>query len=84
VSRVQVGLLRRLVDSGPGISEELKPTEIDRLLVGGVIWREGKIQQNMASIKATQSRSPRSFPFPGRFRAEGLTDEFLDRNTRCL
>jgi hypothetical protein len=34
VQRVEVGLKRELVVTGPGISEELGPMEIDRLLVG--------------------------------------------------
>jgi transcriptional regulator with XRE-family HTH domain len=43
VRRVQVGLRRGLVVTGPGISEELDAMEIDRLLVGRVIWRGGKV-----------------------------------------
>jgi hypothetical protein len=37
VRRVQVGLRRGFVVTGPGISEELDAMEIDRLLVGRVI-----------------------------------------------
>jgi transcriptional regulator with XRE-family HTH domain len=43
VRRVEVGLKRGFVVTGPGISEELGPMEIDRLLVGKVIFRGGKI-----------------------------------------
>jgi len=43
VRRVQVGLRRGLVVTGPGISEELDAIEIDRLLVGKVIWRGGRV-----------------------------------------
>ncbi|MGO9060440.1 MAG: helix-turn-helix domain-containing protein [Candidatus Binataceae bacterium] len=43
VRRVQVGLRRGLVVTGPGISEELAAMEIDRLLVGRVIWRGGRV-----------------------------------------
>ena len=43
VKRVEVGLKRGFVVTGPGISEELEPMEIDRLLVGKVILRCGKI-----------------------------------------
>ena len=43
VKRVEVGLKRGFVVTGPGISEELDVMEIDRLLVGRVIWRGGKI-----------------------------------------
>ena len=39
VRRVEVGLKRGFVVTGPGISEELEPMEIDRLLVGRVIFR---------------------------------------------
>jgi len=39
VRRVEVGLKRGFVVTGPGISEELEPMEIDRLLVGKVIFR---------------------------------------------
>jgi transcriptional regulator with XRE-family HTH domain len=39
VRRVEVGLKRGFVVTGPGISEELGPMEIDRLLVGKVIFR---------------------------------------------
>ena len=42
VRRVQVWLMRGLVVTGPGISEELDPMEIDRLLVGRVIWQRGE------------------------------------------
>ncbi len=31
--------------SGSGISEELSPMEIDRLLVGRVIWRGGSVNR---------------------------------------
>jgi hypothetical protein len=41
VKRVEVGLKRGFVVTGPGISEELGPMEIDRLLVGKVIFRRG-------------------------------------------
>ncbi len=40
VRRVQVGLMRGLVVTGPGISEELDAMEIDRLL-GGRLFGEG-------------------------------------------
>jgi hypothetical protein len=43
VRRVQVGLRRGLVVTGAGISEELDPLEIGRLLVGRVIWRGRKV-----------------------------------------
>ncbi len=43
VKRVEVGLKRGFVVTGSGMSEELEPMEIDRLLVGQVIWRCGKI-----------------------------------------
>ncbi|MGO9603863.1 MAG: helix-turn-helix domain-containing protein [Candidatus Binataceae bacterium] len=43
VKRVEVGLKRGFVVTGPGMSEELEPMEIDRLVVGQVIWRCGKI-----------------------------------------
>ncbi len=43
LKRVEVGLKRGFVVTGPGMSEELEPMEIDRLLVGQVIWRCGKI-----------------------------------------
>ena len=43
VRRVQVGLKRGFVVTGSGISEELEPMEIDRLLVGRVIFRGGKV-----------------------------------------
>ncbi|MGO9450851.1 MAG: helix-turn-helix domain-containing protein [Candidatus Binataceae bacterium] len=43
VKRVGVGLKRGFVVTGPGMSEELEPMEIDRLVVGQVIWRCGKI-----------------------------------------
>jgi len=43
VKRVEVSLKRGFVVTGPGISEELGPTEIDRLLVGKVVLRCGKI-----------------------------------------
>ncbi len=43
VKRVEVGLKRGFVVTGPGISEELGPMEIDRLLVGKVIWQCRKI-----------------------------------------
>ena len=42
MKRVEVGLKRGFVVTGPGISEELEPMEIDRLLVGKVIFRGGK------------------------------------------
>ena len=38
--RVEVGLTRGFVVAGPGISEDLEPNEIGRLLVGKVIFRE--------------------------------------------
>jgi len=41
--RVQVGVLRGFVVSGSEMSETLEPTEIERSLVGKVIWRGGKI-----------------------------------------
>ena len=43
VRRVEVGLKRGFVVTGSGMSEELEPLEMDRLLVGQVIWRGGKI-----------------------------------------
>ena len=43
VKRVEVSLKRGFVVTGPGISEELGPMEIDRLLVGKVIWRGGRM-----------------------------------------
>jgi hypothetical protein len=43
VRRVQVGVLRGFVVAGPEISETLEPGEIERSLVGRVIWRAGKI-----------------------------------------
>ena len=43
VKRVEVGLTRGIAVNGPGISEDLGPMEIDRLLVGKVIWRGGRI-----------------------------------------
>ena len=43
VKRVEVGLKRGFVVTGPGISEELGPMEIDRLLVGKVIFRAGRV-----------------------------------------
>jgi hypothetical protein len=42
VKRVEVGLKRGFVVTGPGISEELDVMEIDRLLVGKVIFRGGR------------------------------------------
>ena len=45
VRRVEVGLKRGFVVTGPGISEELEAKEIDRLLVGKVIFRV----ENLAS-----------------------------------
>ena len=36
VRRVQVGIRKGFVVTGPGISEELEPMEIDRLLVGSI------------------------------------------------
>ena len=42
VRRLQVGLKRGFVVTGSGISEELDVMEIDRLLVGRVIWRGGR------------------------------------------
>ena len=43
VKRVEVGLKRGFVVTGPGISEELGPMEVDRLLVGKVIFRGGRM-----------------------------------------
>jgi len=43
VRRVEVGLKRGFVVTGPEISEELRPMEIDRLLVGRVIFRGGRV-----------------------------------------
>jgi hypothetical protein len=43
VKRVEVGLKRGFVVTGPGISEELEPMEIYRLLVGKVIFRGGRV-----------------------------------------
>ena len=43
VRRVEVGLKRGFVITGSGISEEIAPSEIDRLLVGRVIFRGGKV-----------------------------------------
>ena len=42
VKRVEVGLKRGFVVTGPGLSEELEPMEIDRVLVGKVIFRGGE------------------------------------------
>ena len=42
VKRVEVGLKRGFVVTGPGISEELGAMDIDRLLVGKVIFRGGE------------------------------------------
>lgn len=39
LKRVEIALKRGFVVTGPGISEELEPMEIDRLLVGKVIFR---------------------------------------------
>jgi|SRR5208282_2466556 len=43
VKRVEVSLKRGFVVTGPGISEELGPMDIDRLLVGKVIFRGGRM-----------------------------------------
>jgi transcriptional regulator with XRE-family HTH domain len=43
VKRVRVSLKRGFVVTGSGISEELEPMEIDRLLVGRVIFRGEKV-----------------------------------------
>ncbi len=43
VRRVEVGLKRGFVVTGPGFSEVLEPMEIDRWLVGKVIFRGAKI-----------------------------------------
>jgi len=43
VKRVEVSLKRGFVVTGPGISEELGPMDIDRLLVGRVIFRGGRM-----------------------------------------
>ncbi len=43
VRRIEVGLKRGFVVTGPGTSEELEPSEIDRLLVGRVIFRGGRV-----------------------------------------
>ncbi len=43
MKRVEIGLKRGFVVTEPGMLEELEPMEIDRLLVGQVIWRCGKI-----------------------------------------
>jgi hypothetical protein len=43
VRRLEVGLKRGFVVTGPGFSEELEPMEIDRLLVGRVIFRGGRM-----------------------------------------
>ena len=43
VRRVEVGLKRGSVVTAPGISEELGPMDIDRLLVGRVIFRGGRM-----------------------------------------
>jgi transcriptional regulator with XRE-family HTH domain len=43
VKRVKVGLKRGFVVTGPGISEEAEPSDIDRLLVGKVIFRGGRV-----------------------------------------
>ena len=43
VKRVEIGLKRGFVITGAGISEELEPMEIDRLLVGKVIFRGGRV-----------------------------------------
>ena len=43
VKRVEVGLKRGFVVTGPGLSEELEPMEIDRLQVGKVIFRGGRV-----------------------------------------
>ena len=42
VRRVEVGLKRRFVVSGPGMSEELKPIEIDRFGCRKGDFREGR------------------------------------------
>ena len=42
MKRVEVGLKRGFVVTGPGLSEELEPMEIDRLQVGKVIFRGGE------------------------------------------
>ncbi len=42
VKRVEIGLKRGFVVTAPGMSEELAPMEIDRLLVGQVIWGAGR------------------------------------------
>src|SRR5208282_6103077 len=47
VKRVEVSLKRGFVVTGPGISEELGPMKIDRLLVGRVIFRGGRTQRNL-------------------------------------
>src|ERR1035441_9867572 len=43
VKRVEFGLKRGFVVNAPRISEELEPMEIDRLLVGKVIFRGGRV-----------------------------------------
>jgi len=43
VRRVEVSLKRGFVVTGPGISEELGPMDIGRLLVGKVIFRGGRM-----------------------------------------
>ena len=42
IRQINVGLKRGFVVIGPGISEELEPKEIARLLVGKVIFRGGR------------------------------------------
>jgi hypothetical protein len=43
VKRVEVGLKRGFVVTGPGISEEQEPKEIDRLLVRKLVFRGGRM-----------------------------------------
>ena len=58
VKRVGVGLKRGFVVTGPGISEEAEPSDIDRLLVGKVIFRGGK---NVAEPSSKDSISSAMF-----------------------
>ena len=54
VKRVEVGLTRGIAVNGPGISEDLGPMEIDRLLVGRVIVRGERMYRNL-SLEASNT-----------------------------
>ena len=54
VKRVEVGLTRGIAVNGPGISEDLGPMEIDRLLVGRVIFRAERMYRNL-SLEASNT-----------------------------